>query len=91
MLLYGDSAFIFTGTYALEHKIIQANMHCKKETNGVISIFGDIDEYNIVGSGRPNGNFDQFVLTGRMREIPELDISAVLTRKRDIPISIWNG
>ncbi len=77
----GDSAYIFIGAYTFVNGIFESKIHCKREQVNAVLIFGDTEEYSIIGSGKPNGNFQEFVLIGYVLENPEMKLSVQLTRR----------
>jgi len=82
-ILGGDSSFVFVGNYKLENGIIKAEVKCTNDRKILQSIFGDIDEFTLSLSGKPQRN--EFILQGYMIENPAMKIGIKLTRRAELP------
>lgn len=84
-ILGGDSSFVFTGSYETNNGTITANIKCTNDRKLLQSIFGDIDEFNLVVSGTPDQDHKEFILQGHMVENPAMKIGIKLTRRAELP------
>ncbi len=82
-ILGGDSSFVFVGNYEVKNGIFIADIKCTNDRNTLLSIFGDITEFNLHLEGKPKHN--EFVVQGHMKENPEMKIAVKLTRRAELP------
>ena len=82
-ILGGDSSFVFVGSYEIENGIVSAEIKCTNDRKLLRSIFGDIDEFNLLLKG--TSDHDEFILQGHMIEDPSMRIEVKLTRRAELP------
>jgi len=81
----GDSSFVFIGSYQTQNGELTANVKCTNDRKILQSIFGDIDEFNLKLTGKPDGNYQEFILHGYVVENPNMEISIKLKRRAELP------
>ncbi len=82
-ILGGDSSFIFVGSYSIENGVITAQVKCTNDRKILQSIFGNIDEFTLSLTGKPEHK--EFILQGHMVENPAMKIGIKLTRRAELP------
>jgi hypothetical protein len=79
----GDSSFVFVGSYKIENEIIKANIKCTNDRKVLESIFGNLDEFNLVIEGAVNDR--EMILQGHLVENTQLRIGVKLSRRAELP------
>jgi len=82
-ILGGDSSFVFVGSYEVKNEVVHAQVKCTNDRKLLQSIFGDIDEFNLILEGKPK--HDEFILKGYMDENRSKLIEIKLTRRAELP------
>ncbi|WP_430433299.1 hypothetical protein [Methyloversatilis sp.] len=82
-VLGGDSSFVFVGSYTVNNGTVIANVKCTNDRKTLLSVFGDINEFNLHLEGKPDEK--EFILQGHMIENPTMRIGIKLTRRAELP------
>jgi hypothetical protein len=79
----GDSSFIYIGEYTVRNQYISAKVKCTNDRRVLQSIFGAIDEFNLILEGALD--HEQMTLQGHMVENPDMQVAVRLTRRAELP------
>lgn len=79
----GDSSFVYTGSYRVESGRVYATIHVVNDRMVLESIFEGKNEFDLTLEGVLE--HDQFVMKGTMKEYPDREIIAQLTRRAELP------
>lgn len=82
-ILGGDSSFVFVGDYEVVNGSVQARIKCTNDRKILQSVFGNINEFNLVLDGASGHN--EMTLSGHMVENPAMAIAVKLTRRAELP------
>jgi hypothetical protein len=79
----GDSSFFYLGDYTLDRHQIEVRVKVRRHTPGPQSVFGPLDEFELMLSGEiAEGEFD---LVGELVGDPSRQIVVRLTRQANLP------
>jgi len=77
----GDSAFLYTGTYASDQDHLNANVHVSRYAQGMPSVMGR-DQFDLTLTGKLSSNVINAV--GTIPGTP-LQLQGTLTKRGDLP------
>lgn len=79
----GDSSCVYIGDYSVHDGAIRANVRVTNDRGTMQSIFGPIKEFTVTGEGKIAHN--EFILSGRMKEHPDMTVTVKFTRRAELP------
>ena len=84
-ILGGDAQYYYVGRLTLTQDIVNAEIAVRIHTriSGFQSIFGAIDEFTLVLSGKATSN--EITLGGKMKEQPNATITVICSRIAELP------
>lgn len=74
---------LYIGSYETVGGNVTAKIKCTNDRNTLVSIFGNLKEFNLVLKG--SSAYDIFTLHGHMLENPQMEITVKLTRRAELP------
>ncbi len=80
-ILGGDDGYYYTGTCDINNNTIQGSINIIRYDVNSISVFGNIDHFELNIEGDINEN--QFTLVGNIDEIPDVQIRVIGSKKED--------
>lgn len=83
-LLGGDDGYYYSGTCNIADNKIQATINVIKFNPNSISVFGDIDHFQLILNGEINEY--QFNAIGTIADKPQVQIKVVGTKREDLKL-----
>ncbi len=81
-LLGGDDGYYYSGSWTITDNILEASITVIKHNLNAISVFGDIDHFQLNFSGEINEY--EFDAVGEIANNPQAQIKVVGTKKEDL-------
>ncbi|MBF0529502.1 MAG: hypothetical protein HQK55_09575 [Deltaproteobacteria bacterium] len=78
----GDASYYYKGNFSIDGSTIKADVLVKHHTGPPNSIFGPLLSFNLSLNGQYNDT--KFLLTGTMKEVPNVGIQVTLKKLEDI-------